>query len=210
MEVREQVFGLESDKMISVMRQLMFDLGSQGKPEEALEMCQSLLELQIQMLSNEHPETIMTMNKLVAYLNILGRHEESEEERQKSLELQEKILEDDHPNSITKLNCSAQSLENEGKYEEAIATYQEALRLQSEALGDNHAQTMSTILNFLRILGYTGPESDLPHGQTSRTLWLLAPERLMEFSSKYPTRCSPHSRLLQIYRRSSRRVQSRS
>ena len=203
MELRKQVFGSESDEMIRAMRQLMFNFDNQGNLERALEMCQSLRELQIKRLSNEHPETIETINILVSYLDILGRKEESEDVRQKSLELQEKILDDDHPNSITKLNRKAQSLENEGRYEEAIAKYQEALRLQPVVLGFDHARTVSTTLDFQRILGYTGSEPDLPHGQRARIPWLLAPERFVEFSSRYPTRCNPHSRLLQKYQHSS-------
>lgn len=211
MELRKQVFGPESDEMIRVMRELMFNLGSQGKPEKALEMCQSLRELQIQRFSNEHPETIKTVNILVSYLDILGRQEESQGVRQESLEMQEKILDDDHPNSITKLNGSARSLKNEGKYQEAIATYQEALRLQLGVLGVNHAQTVSTARDIQHILGYTGSELDLPHGQNPRIFWLLAPERLVEFTSRYPTRCDPHSRLLQMHQHAfkSGRVHSR-
>ena len=203
MELRKQVFGLESDEMVRVMRELMFNLGSQGKLEEALEMCQSLEELQVKMLGVEHPETIKTVNNMVSYLQILGRQEESESVRQKSLELQEKVLDDDHPNSITKLNRSAQSLENEGKYQEAIVTYQQALGLQAAALGLNHAQTVSTTLDIQRILGYTGSEPDLPSDQNSRTIWLTASERLVEFTSRYPTRCNPHSKLLQIHQHTS-------
>ena len=209
MELRKQVFGLESDEMVRVMRELMFNLGQQGKQgnqgklEEALEMCQSLEELQVKMLGVEHPETIKTVNNMVAYLQILGRQEESERVRQKSLELQEKVLDDDHPNSITKLNRSAQSLENEGKYQEAIVTYQEALRLQSFVLGFTHAQTASTTLDVQRILGYTGSEPELPPDQKSRTFWLMASERLVEFTSRYPSRCNPHSKLLQIHQHTS-------
>ena len=193
MELQKQVFGPESDEMVRVMRQLMFNLGSQGKPEEALEMCQSLGALQIKMLGVEHPETIKTVNNMVSYLQILGRQEESECLRQTSLELQEKVLDDDHPNSITKLNRSARSLENEGKYQEAIVTYQQALRLQFVALGFNHAQTVSTTLEIQGVLGYTGSETDLPPDQKSRTIWLTKSERLVEFTSRYPTRCNPHS-----------------
>ena len=210
MELRKQVFGLESDEVIRLMRQLMFNLGDQGKPEEALEMCQSLRELQIKVFSNEHPETIKTTNNLASWLHILGRQEEYQDERQKSIELQEKILDDDHPNSVTKLNRSAQSFENEGKHQEAIEAYQEALRLQLQVLGFNHAKTVSTALEIQHILGYTGSELDLPHGQRPRILWLLAPERLLEFTSRFPTRCDPHSRLFQVYARlpNSRRAHS--
>lgn len=203
MELRKQVFGPESDEMVRVMRELMFNLGRQGKPEEALEMCQSLGALQIKMLGVEHPETIKTVNNMVSYLQILGRQEESECVRQKSLELQEKVLDDDHPNSITKLNRSARSLENEGKYQEAIVTYQEALRVQFVALGLNHAQTVSTTLDIQRILGYTGSEPDLPPDQNSRTIWLTKSERLVEFTSRYPTPCNPHSKLFQTYQHTS-------
>lgn len=211
MELRKQVFGPESDEMVRVMRQLMFNLGSQGKPEEALEMCQSLEALQIKMLGVEHPETIKTVNNMVSYLQILGRQEESECVRQKSLELQEKVLDDDHPNSITKLNRSARSLESEGKYQEAIVTYQQALSLQFLALGWNHPQTVSTTLDIQGILGYTGSEPDLPPNQNSRTIWLTKSERLVEFTSRYPTRCNPHSKLFRIYQRTSNsgRVRSR-
>ena len=211
MELREQVFGPESNEVIRVMRELMFNLGEQGKPEEALEMCQSLRKLQIKVFTNEHPETIKTVNCLASWFDVLGRQEESQDARQQSIELQEKILDDDHPNSITKLNRSAQSLEKEGKYQEAIQEYQEALRLQSQVLGFDHAKTASTSLEFQHLLGYTGSELDLPHGSRPRTLWLLAPERLLEFTSKYPTRCDSHSRLFQVYRRlsDSRRAHSR-
>ena len=199
MELRKQVFGTESDEMIRVMRHLMFNLGNQGKPEEALEMCQGLRQLQMKMLGNEHPETIMTVNHLASWLAVLGRREECQDERQKSIEWQEKILDDHHPNSITKLNRSAQSLESEGKTQEAIKTYQDALRLQSQVLGFDHAQTVSTTLEVQHILGYTGSELDLPHGQRPRILWLLAPERFVEFTSRYPTRCVPQSTLSQVY-----------
>ena len=211
MELRKQVFGPESDEVIRVMRELMFNLGKQGKPEEALEMCQSLRELQMKVLTNEHPETIKTVNNLASWFQVLGRQEESHDVRQQSMELQEKILDDDHPNSITKLNRSAQSLEEEGKYQEAIKTYQEALRLQSQVLGFDHAKTVSTTLDIQHILGYTGSELDLPHGPRPRVLWLLAPERLVNFTSNYPNRCDPHSRLFQVYQHlpHSRRVHSR-
>ena len=208
MELRKQVFGPESDEMVRVMRRLMFNLGSQGRLEEALDMCRSSGELQIKMRGEEHPETIKAVNDLVLYLKILGRQEEWQDVRQKSLELQEKVLDDDHPNSITKLNRSAQSLKNEGKYQEAIEVYQQALRLQSEALGINHARTVSTTLEIQRILGYTGSEPELPHDQQPKTFWLLEPERMVEFTKRYPTRCNPHSKPLQHTSRSGR-VRSR-
>ena len=201
MELRKQVFGMESKEVIRAIRELMFNLGKQGRPEEALEMCRSLKELQIKVFGNEHPETIMTVNNTASWLDVLGRREECQAERHKSLALQEKILDDDHPHSITKLNRSAQSLANEGKTQEAIETYQEALRLQSQVLGFNHAKTVSTILEVQQILGYTGSEPDLPHGQWPRIQWLLAPERMVEFTRRYPTRCDPHYKPFQVYQR---------
>ena len=196
---REQVFKLESDEVIRVMRELMFNLANQGRHEEALEMCQSVRSLSIKVFGEEHSETIKIVNNRASLLGILGRQYECQRVRQESVELQEKILDDGHPNSITKLNRSALSLENEGKYQEAIQTYQEALRQQSQVLGFNHAKTVSTSLELQHLLGYTGSEPDLPHGPYPKARWLVAPERLVEFTNRNPTRCHPHSKLFQVH-----------
>jgi Flp pilus assembly protein TadD/nucleoside phosphorylase len=138
-----------------------------GKYQDAEELYQQALELQVKVLGAEHPSILASMNNLALVLRSQGRYEEAETIHRQTLELTTKVLGAEHPSTLASMNNLALVFGSQWKYEHAETIHRQSLELKTKVLGAEHPDTLASINNLALILRSQGKyeEAETMHRQ---------------------------------------------
>jgi len=141
---------------LKAMRKDYSRLARLGHLQEAVEMTQEVLEMQLRELGPVHPETLGTMSAYATRLAEMGLLPEAAAIEKQLLELQKTVLGPHHLQTLTTMNNFANRLGRLGWLQEAADMSLEMLELQIARLGPRHPETLITMSNYANRLNEQG------------------------------------------------------
>ena len=153
MEIFQSVFdfcqknlGTRDIRTRCAMNGLAWVLLHQEKFDEAQELCQQHLDIQLEMKGENHPDTIECMGLLMPeILNGLGKSESAEKLSRHASELAQKIFGPDHPQTLRVLGNLQIALHRNRKYYKAEDLARHVLSLREKVLGQDHRETVTSV-----------------------------------------------------------------
>jgi CHAT domain-containing protein/tetratricopeptide (TPR) repeat protein len=149
----------------------VFDLGTQGRYEEAIAIAKELLAEREKILGKNHLDVAWSLNDLGALYRITGRYDEAELLLKRSLEIREKRLSKNHPDVGTSLANLGWLYLTTGRYGEAEALSKRSLEICEKTMVADTAFTHAETL-FRRSVEMFGPRlnTDYANLENSRRL----------------------------------------
>ena len=138
------------------LNQQVFQLGEQGKYNEAIALAEKALAIRQRILSNEHPDVAVSLDNLAFLYHAQGRYSEAETLYLQSLEMLKHLLGEEHPGVATSLNALALLYKDQGKYEKAENYNLQALEMRKRLLGEEHPSVATSLNNLAVLYGAQG------------------------------------------------------
>ncbi|PRP96755.1 Serine/threonine-protein kinase PrkC [Enhygromyxa salina] len=137
---------------IRVRKGLGSTLWSLGKPEDAAEQFQLVVDTLVRELGPTHPKVASALNNLASAHYSLGKLDLAEVEFLRAQGIFEASLGDEHPSVANSLNNLAVVYTKRGKLEQARDTHLRVLGIHERTLGAEHPELANSWSNLGRVL----------------------------------------------------------
>ncbi|MCV2350805.1 CHAT domain-containing tetratricopeptide repeat protein [Paucibacter sp. Y2R2-4] len=132
---------------VATLNGKVFQLYSQGRYAEAMDVArQALAEAEV-AYGPEHASTATTINNLAVLCREMGRYEEALPLYKRALAINEKAIGPEHPDTAVDLNNLGLLYKTMGRYSEALSLYKRALAITEKASGPDHVDTARGLNN---------------------------------------------------------------
>ncbi|KAI5816870.1 hypothetical protein BZA77DRAFT_246013 [Pyronema omphalodes] len=144
-----RLLGEESTKTLMAMHSVGRMLLLSGRPKEAQELQENVLEVRRRTLGDEHPDTLDVMyNLAITYRKLGGRLNEVQELQEKVLEVWRRTLGNEHPKTLDAMECLAITYrELGGRLKEVQELEENVLEVRRRTLGEEHPKTLDAMAN---------------------------------------------------------------
>ncbi|KZP13522.1 TPR-like protein, partial [Athelia psychrophila] len=116
-----------------------------GRYEEAVALCQRVLEGQTHQLGAKHLDTLVTVHRLGDVYERQGKYDDAEASYQRALAGREQQLGADNRATLDTVHGLAILYYRQGGYDKAEPLYQRALTGREQQLGADHPDTLATV-----------------------------------------------------------------
>lgn len=139
-----EVLGERHPETLTSMNNIASTYSHLGRPQDALELQQKVLDARREVRGERHPETLTGMNNLATTYSHLGRNQDALNLRQEVLKIQREVLGERHPDTLTSMSNLATTYKYIGRHQDALALQQKVLKIQPEVLGEQHPETLTS------------------------------------------------------------------
>jgi len=135
---------------LTMRHRLAYQVGKQGRYNEAAEAFHDIWELQRRpdVLGEDHPDTLMTRHHHAQQVGRVGHHKEAEVLFRTIWKVQRRsnVLGEEHPDTLMTRHNLAYQLSQQGRYMEAEAAFRAIWEIQRRpsVLGEEHPHTLTT------------------------------------------------------------------
>ncbi|RKN06483.1 FxSxx-COOH system tetratricopeptide repeat protein [Streptomyces radicis] len=126
---------------------LSADLSGLARYDEALGVCQDVLDSYLELVGEQHPRTLNARHNLAAAMRMLGRYAEALEVDRRNLQARRDLHRPRHNLSLTSENAFALDLRLLGRYGEALSVLEQSVETHRYTLGPDNPQTLTAELN---------------------------------------------------------------
>lgn len=137
----------EAAENLNVLNWLVFQIGNQGRYQEAAVIAERALALAESTLGKEHPTTLMCINNLAYLRQRQARYDEAEQLFRRGIEISERTLGRDDHRTIAAVSNLGLLLHEQGRYAEAEPLYIRSLETRERMLGREHEETLLSVNN---------------------------------------------------------------
>jgi tetratricopeptide (TPR) repeat protein len=152
-EAQKRTIGHEHPDTLSSMNNLANSLNSQGRYQEAANLCEEVLAVQKRTLGHEHPDTLGSMNNLANSLHSQGRYQEAANLCEEALVVQKRTLGHEHPDTLISIDTLARNYMHLDRLKDTLQLSNEVLEMRHMVLGADHPDTLLSIYN-LSVINY--------------------------------------------------------
>ncbi|MEM9454354.1 MAG: tetratricopeptide repeat protein [Myxococcota bacterium] len=135
------------DARVKYLNDLGIVAHSQGKYEEARDLCEQALAIREKVHGLDHPNVVASLESLGNVAKSQARYEEAHDFHERALAIREKALGPAHPHVATSFNNLATLAESQGEYEKARDFFGRALTILDRALGSDHPTVAASLNN---------------------------------------------------------------
>ncbi|MEM9458727.1 MAG: tetratricopeptide repeat protein [Myxococcota bacterium] len=124
---------------------------SEGKYEEARDLCGRALAIRQRALGSDHPDVALSLDSLGSVAYWQGKYEEARDFHRRALAIREKVLGPDHPDVATSLNSLGIVAKSKAEYDKASKLYERSRVIWENALGADHPTVAISLTNLGRV-----------------------------------------------------------
>lgn len=154
--IRESVFGLEHQDVVSSLNRIARLYGKLGKYEDEESFSLRALAISEKSLGEEHPGVADSLQGLVSAYYKQGKYDEAIPLSQRALMIREKAFGDEHIAVAFSLNYHAILYAELGKYAEAELLHQRALAIREKLLGPENTAVAWSLYNLAQLYSHLG------------------------------------------------------
>jgi tetratricopeptide (TPR) repeat protein len=147
LQVRQLLNGPEAPVTLGVMSEIVSNLRSQSKLNEAEMMAKKTIELQNRVLGPENPNTLRVMNHLAVIYDWEGRFSEANALATRTLEIRKRVLGPEHPDTLISMKNLAIIYSGSGRAADAVKLNSETLAIKQRVLGPENPSTLNSMHN---------------------------------------------------------------
>ncbi|WP_136313910.1 FxSxx-COOH system tetratricopeptide repeat protein [Actinomyces procaprae] len=159
-DVQTTILGTNHADSLRSRNNLAYAYQAAGRTEEAIELCEQVLQDSLRILGPDHPQTLTSRHNLAGAYQDTGRTEEAINLFDQVLQDSLRILGPDHPQTLTSRHNLAYAYQDTGRTEDAIDLYQQVLQDSLRILGPNHPDTLTSRHNLAGAYHDTGRTED--------------------------------------------------
>jgi tetratricopeptide (TPR) repeat protein len=133
---------------------LAFNLASQGKVDEALQMYEEVLGANLKSRGERHPYTLALRSNLASLLVKKKLYHDAERHYRQVVAIQKEVPENHRPDPLQFKDALAYVLCAQGQWDEAIELYSETLKARTAKYGSSDPQVVASAQRLAKVRAY--------------------------------------------------------
>ncbi|KAL8719057.1 MAG: hypothetical protein Q9225_003891 [Loekoesia sp. 1 TL-2023] len=118
-----------------------------GRPKEALQLMEPVVDVYKRTLGEEHPETLNSINSLASYYSNIGRYQEALQLIEPVIDVYKRTLGEEHPETLGSIHSLAIRYSEVGRYQEALQLMERVVEESKRTLGEDRHNTLTSTHN---------------------------------------------------------------
>jgi tetratricopeptide (TPR) repeat protein len=151
-DVEDDSDGKDYPDRVSLLLDLAYLVGCQGRQAEAERLYQQVITLRRQQFGDEHLEIAASLSELAALYRQQNRYSQVQPLLQQALAIRQRLLIGDHPHIAETLHQLADSFCHQQLYAQAESLYQQALTIFRKHFGAQHPCTQSVYSDLMQMI----------------------------------------------------------